>query len=176
MQLKDTLYTARMAVRDYQKSDLPVLTAMWFDGENGKYLSDPAAAYVDEKYQKALDGLEDNPNGYYLTLVRRGSEEILGSCFIFPGEEKGAFEIAYCIHKDHWGQGYGTELIPRIVGWIRDRGGPKITAEAAKENKASNALLRKSGFEVIGEGRFKKYNMDISFDSYIYRLIVSGGK
>lgn len=173
MKLDNNLYTSRMTVRNCLKSDLPFLTAMWFDEENGKYLSDPAKDYVDDQFQKALDRIEDNPKGYFLTLLLRGSEEIIGSCFLFPDDDnKGSFEIAYCIRKDHWRQGYATELLPLIIDWVRNHGGIEITAEAAKENIASDALLRKIGFEVVGESSFKKYNMDVSFDSYVYRLVL----
>lgn len=172
MQLKNKLYTSRITVRDYQKSDLPFLVDMWFDEENGKYLSDPTKAYVNDEYRKALDKLEDNPHGYYLTLVFSGSEEIVGSCFIFPDDKKESFDIAYCIHKNYWRLGYGTELIPLIIDWVYSQGGLEITAEVAKENIASNSLLRKNGFEIISESRFKKYNMDVYFDSYIYRFVL----
>ncbi|MCH5274461.1 MAG: GNAT family N-acetyltransferase [Lachnospiraceae bacterium] len=172
MQLKNNLYASRITVRDYRKSDLPFLVAMWFDEENGKYLSDPTKDYVNDEYRKALEKLEDNPHGYYLTLVLNASEEIMGSCFMFPDDKKESFDIAYCIHKNYWRQGYATELIPLIIDWVHGHGGIEITAEVAKENIASNSLLRKNGFEVIRETRFKKYNMDVYFDSYIYRLIL----
>lgn len=172
MQLKNNLYTPRITVRDYRKSDLPFLIDMWFDEENGKYLSDPAKAYVDDEYRKALDQLEDNPYGYYLTLVLNGSDEIMGSCFIFPDDKQESYDIAYCIHKNYWGQGYGTELIRLIIDWVYNHGGIEITAEVAKDNTASNLLLRKNGFEVIRENRFRKYNMDVYYDSYIYRLML----
>ena len=171
MQIENTLSTERLTIRNCHKSDLPALTAMWFDAENGKYLSDPTREYVDDKFQRALDAIEENPHGYYLALLLRGTETIIGSCFLFPEEEKeGSFALAYCIHKDHWRKGYATELLHRIIDWVRERGGTEVTAEAAKENIASDALLRKIGFAVVGESSFQKYHMDVSFDSYVYRL------
>lgn len=147
---------------------------MWFDEENGKYMVDTTEPYVNDDYRKALDELEDNPEGYYLTIVSTVSEEIMGSCCIFPNDKKGSFDIGYCINKNYWRRGYGTDLISLLIDWIREHGGFEITAEVAKDNAGSNALLRKFGFEVIRETTFKKYNMDISFDSYIYRLRLDG--
>lgn len=171
MQLKNNLVAARLMIRDYKKSDLPAVLDMWFDPENGKYMSDPTAAYVDAVYQKALDGLEDNPDGYYLTVVANGTERIIGTCCIFPDEKKeNSFDIGYCIHKDLWRQGYGSELLSLIIDWVRRHGGTEITAEVAKDNPGSNMLLRKYGFEVARKSSFKKYNMGIEFESYIYRL------
>ena len=170
MQFKKNLAGPRITIRDYRKSDLPSVTAMWFDEENGRYMSDPTAEYVDERYQAALDALEDNPEGYYLTVVLNGSERIMGTACIFPEGTEGRFDIGYCVHRDFWQQGYGTELLKLIIGWIRENGGREITAEVAKENAGSNMLLRKNGFEVLRESEFKKYNMGITFESYIYRL------
>ena len=173
MKIENDLYTSRMLIRNCQRADLPELTAMWFDEENGRYLSDPAEEYVDDRFRRALDEIENNPKGFFLTLVLRGSRKIIGSCFIFPDEDKkGSFELAYCIHKDYWRQGYASEMLPLLLAWVRRHGGSEVTAEAAKENAASDALLRKFGFEVVGESSFKKYNMDVFFDSYLYRLVL----
>ena len=170
MLIEKPLVSSRITVRNYQKADLPYLTAMWFDEENGKYMSDPTEEYVDSKYQKALDELEDNPKGYYLTVVSNETGKIIGSSCIFPDEKGESFDIGYCIHKDHWGKGLGTELIGLIKDWVISHGGTRITAEVAKDNAASNQLLIKNGFKVLRETEFKKYNMDICFESYIYEL------
>lgn len=84
MLIEKPLISSRITVRNYQKRDLPYLTEMWFDEVNGKYMSDPTVEYVDSDFQKALDGLENNPDGYYLTVVLNGSNEIIGSACIFP--------------------------------------------------------------------------------------------
>ena len=170
MLIEKPLVASKITIRDYSKTDLPFITAMWFDEENGKYMIDPTEAYVNEEYRQALNELEDNPEGYYLTVVQTGSDNVIGSCCIFPNKNKDSYDIGYCINKKYWRQGYGTELIQLVIDWVRDRGGVEITAEVAKDNAGSNALLRKFGFEVIRETNFKKYNMDVTFDSYIYRL------
>ena len=168
MHIDKSLSTQRITLRSCQKSDLPFLTSMWFDEENGKYLSDPTEEYVDDKYQAALDEIETRSGGYYLTAVLNDRSQIVGSCFMFPDEKRERIEIAYCIHKAHWRKGYATEILALAAAWAKDNGFTEITAEAAKENTASNLLLRKNGFAVTGESEFKKYNMDISYESYIY--------
>ena len=170
MQIMKPLSTERITIRDYRRQDLPFVTAMWFDPENGKYMSDPTEEYVDERYQAALDALEDNPDGYYLTVMSNTSQKIIGTCCAFPDEKRESFDIGYCVHRDFWRQGIGSEIISLLIGWVRDQGGTEITAEVAKENAGSNALLKKFGFAPARESEFKKYNMGISYESYIYRL------
>ena len=167
MKLGTPLLGQRIAVRDYMPSDLEFCTGMWFDPENGRYLSDPDREHVDEVYQKALDGLQDSKDGYYLIVELRDGGERIGTCCVFP--EKGVYDIGYCIHKCRWKQGYGTEVVNLLVGWIQEQGGTAVTAEAAKENRGSCALLEKCGFQVIRESSFRKYHMDIRFESVIYQ-------
>ena len=170
MKIENPISSSRVTLRNYQKTDLPFLTAMWFDPENGRYLSDPTAEYADDKYQAALNELENSPHGCYLTAVLTDRSQMIGSCFIFPEEQEKRFEIAYCINKAYWRKGYATELLALVTAWAKDNGYTEITAEAAKENTASDALLHKNGFVVTGESKFQKYNMDISYESYIYSL------
>ena len=167
MKLKQPLVGERIVIRDYTPEDLVFSTDMWFDPENGRYMSDPAAEYVDEVYQRALDGLQDCKDGYYLIVELRSSGERIGTCCAFPDKE--VYDIGYCIHKSLWKQGFGTEVVNLLADWARQQGGTAVTAEAAKENLASCALLEKCGFAVLKEASFKKYNMGITFSSLIYR-------
>ncbi len=168
MKIETALQGSRIQIRDYRKSDLEFLTDMWFDAENGAYLSDPARAYVDETYQHALDTLEDSPHGYYLVIELADTGETIGSCCMFPDETRKVYDIGYCIHKRHWKQGYGSETISLLLRWMQEQGAEKATAEVAVENAASNALLRKFGFEIEKRSEFKKYHMEVRFDSYLY--------
>ena len=174
MLLEKPLSASRITIRNYRKDDLMYITDMWFDEENGKYMIDPTKEYVNSEYQTALDELEDNPEGYYLTVVLNDSEKIIGSACIFPDEKKECFDIGYCIHKNYWRKGLGTELLALIIDYVNSNGGIEITAEVAKENIASNRLLTNNGFKVLRESNFKKYNMDIYFESYIYSLSLKG--
>ena len=58
MKLDRPLEGERIVIRSYAPEDLDFCTGMWFDPENGRYLSDPAREYVDEVFQRALDGLQ----------------------------------------------------------------------------------------------------------------------
>ena len=172
MQIEKQLTGTRILLRNYGKPDLAFSTDMWFDEENGKYLSDPFRDYIDEAYRKALDGLQDSRMGYYLIIQSRASGNLIGTLCIFPDKDLTTYDIGYCIHKKYWNQGYATEAISLVTDWIARQGGTSITAEVAVENIASRALLEKCGFEIIEETAFKKYNMDIRYKSYIYQLSI----
>ncbi|MCM1181934.1 MAG: GNAT family N-acetyltransferase [Roseburia sp.] len=170
MQIEKPLAGARILLRNYEKSDLAFSTDMWLDEENGRYLSDPLRDYIDALYQNALDTLEDSDTGYYLIIRARNSDSRIGTLCIFPDESHTTYDIGYCIHKKYWNKGYATEAVSLAADWIARQGAQSITAEVAVENTASRALLEKLGFEIIEETAFQKYNMDVCYKSYIYRL------
>lgn len=181
MQIKTTLEGARVRIRDYKKEDLPFVTGLWFDPENGRYLSDPPAGRVDERYQKALAEMEDADTGFYFVIELAGTGERIGTCCAFPQDEEGAFDethqgydIGYCIRKTHWRHGYGEEAVRLLMDWAAARGAKKMTAEAAQENVASCAMLEKLGFFVLRKGSFKKYNTEIVFPSRVYAKMLAG--
>lgn len=131
-------------------------------------MSDPTREYVDEAFQKALDTLGESQFGYYLVMELADKKERIGSVCMFPDEGKKVYDIGYCVHKTRWKQGYGSEAVALMLQWLKANGAEKVTAEVAADNIPSNLLLRKFGFEVEGKSEFKKYNMDVRFDSCIY--------
>lgn len=164
--------TDRITMRSYQTWDYGFVSGMWFDKENGKYLSDPEKMYIDEKFKNLLKEMSYTPEGYYFVVEDRDTGLLVDSCCAFPNlnsENKFVFDIGYCVHKSLWRQGYGTEIVTLLLSWIKEFGyGVSVTAEVAKDNIASVELLKKLGFKIIKESSFKKYNMNISFDSYIF--------
>lgn len=157
----------RIVIRNYKKSDLPFLTGMWFDEENGKYMSDPTEEYVTDVYQSILDDLENSEDGYYLIAELANECVPIGSAGIFP-TGAGVYDIGYCVHKSKWKQGFGCEIVTLLLEWLRNNGAKKVMAEVAIDNIPSNLLLQKFGFTVEKKSSFKKYNMNVCFDSYIY--------
>ncbi len=168
MRLEKILSGPQVEISDYRASDREFCTEMWFHPENGRYLSDPDRAHVDDRFRQALDGLEDNKFGIYC-VVRLKNGEPVGSCCLFPDGD-GSWDIGYCVHRQYWGQAIGTETVSLLIDYVRSRGGKSITAEVAKANVPSNVLLKKLGFQVEGEGSFSKYNMPVRYDSLLYKL------
>lgn len=93
MNIEKNLCGARVNIRNYVKADLAFSTGMWFDEENGRYLSDPTRDCVDEIYQQALDGLQDSTVGYYLIIAWKDSEELIGTCCMFPDQSGVTYDI-----------------------------------------------------------------------------------
>ena len=168
MKLQEPIRTPRLVIRSYTNADREFLLSTWGDRENGKYMVDPARENQDERYLSLIDKMEDEPNGYYLIAELREDGTRVGTCCAFP--EDGNYDIGYCIAKDHWREGLGTEMIGALLQWIRAEGGKSVSGEVADDNKASVALLHKFGFTEGRKTRYKKVGEETWFDAHILQL------
>lgn len=167
MKLSEPLTGERIVLRNYKSSDLKFITDMWFDKQNGKYMSDPTREYVTDAYQRILEDLENSDDGYYLVAELANECTPIASAGIFPTGED-IYDIGYCVHKSQWRKGFGSEIVALLLDWLKQHGASKVMAEVAIDNLPSNLLLQKFGFSVERKSAFRKYNMDVRFDSYIY--------
>lgn len=164
--------TPRLRLRSWRKSDKDFTLSLWGDRENGKYMSDPVRENMDEAYLKCVDEMEDNPEGYYLLVERKADGMPVGTCCIFP--ENDNYDIGYCIAKEHWREGLGTEMVDAILRWVKAEGGRSVTGEVADANLPSIALLRKFGFLEDRKTRYKKWGEETYFDAHYYKLNLDG--
>ncbi|WP_051207765.1 GNAT family N-acetyltransferase [Butyrivibrio sp. AE3006] len=168
MLLTKNIETPRLIIQSWRKTDTDFTLALWGDAENGKYMSDPSSENQDEGYRKAVAEMEDSPDGYYLIAILKEDGSRVGTCCAFPENEN--YDIGYCISKDHWKEGLGTEMIGALIEWIRAASGKSVTGEVADLNLASVALLRKLGFSEDKKTRYKKYGEETYFDAHYYKL------
>ena len=171
MKLDKPIETSRLLLRPYLRADRDFSLSLWCDAENGRYMSDPLFENLDDRYLSYFDEMEDDPDGYYLIAEDKATGEPVGTCCIFP--ETDAYDIGYCVRKDLWRTGLGSEMIAGMLGWIRAAGGSAVTAEVADDNAASTGLLRKFGFVPVTATRYKKRGSNTVFDSHIYRLEIN---
>lgn len=65
-------------------------------------------------------------------------------------EESGRTEVSSWLGRNYWGRGIAREALSAFLGYIRVR---PLDARVAKDNGASIRVLRKCGFECIGEDK-----------------------
>lgn len=145
------LETKRCVVRELTPEDAEAVLAL-YDSEARRFLEapqdDPAQerevleAYTQKVYclyGYGTWGIFSKENGQL--IGRAGFEPYTG--------DDDAMHFGYLIHRDWRGQGYAFEACAAILRYGKEAFGfEKITAETAKENKASAALLKKLGFEL----------------------------
>ncbi len=85
----------------------------------------------------------------YLAL---SGEQIVGTCAFKAAPSDGAVEIAYFTFPGHEGQGIATAMARQLIdiAYAADRS-LKIIAHTLPERNASNAVLGKLGFLLLGD-------------------------
>ena len=81
----------------------------------------------------------------------------MGAGGIHPDDEGGA-EVGFWIGRDHWRQGYASEVADAVVCLARNRGYRPVWASVLPDNAASVRVLEKTGFIRDGEAR-RKYRL-----------------
>ncbi|WP_309085540.1 GNAT family N-acetyltransferase [Chelativorans sp.] len=78
--------------------------------------------------------------------------EVVGLCSITRPPQAGTIDIGYGIAPSRHRRGIATRAIGHVVSWAHSR--PEIaivTAETGRANQASQSVLIRNGFVVIGE-------------------------
>ncbi|BCN30830.1 GNAT family N-acetyltransferase [Anaeromicropila herbilytica] len=164
--------TERLFLRGFEKDDAPFAISIWNDPEMGEYLSDPTEENMSDEYRKFIETLGDDENCCYLIAEFKKDAKRIGTCSFIPNEDGKVFDIAYCVHKNYWNNGYATEMVQGMIEYAKNKGAKKITVAVDKENGASNAVMRKLGFHVGSEGSYKKSGTELVFADYKYELCI----
>lgn len=162
--------TERLNLRNYEKTDVDFIISIWNDPEMGKYMPDPSIENMDEEYRKSYETLEEDEECCYLISESLVTGERIGTCSFIASEDESTYDLGYCVHMKFWRNGYGTEMVQGMIDYAKSRGAKAITAPVNKKNVASNAIMRKLGFNIVGESKFKKMGTDIIMESYLYSL------
>lgn len=168
----EPIETMRLCLRGFGKEDACFAISIWNDPEMGQYLPDPAMEEIDPEYLKEIEALGEDPDCCYLISETKDTHERIGTCSFIPGNGGKVYDIAYCVHKDHWGRGYATEMAGGMVDYARKQGAEKITVSVSRENVASNTVVKKLGFEVVGESTYRKRGTDLVRSEYKYELVL----
>jgi RimJ/RimL family protein N-acetyltransferase len=127
---------------------------------------------MDEAYRKSLEALGDNEICCYLISESKMTGDRIGTCSFIPSEDGLVYDIAYCVHKNHWRNGYATEMAKGMIDYAKHHGANKITVNVNKDNTASNMIVKKLGFQVVGESTYNKSGTSQVFADYKYELMI----
>ncbi len=64
----------------------------------------------------------------------------------------GKWEVGYWIGKEFWGRGIASEALKQLLSEVKTR---PLYAHVAKQNIASQRVLQKCRFEIIGEDKWQ---------------------
>jgi RimJ/RimL family protein N-acetyltransferase len=90
--------------------------------------------------------------GYTWTAESKTEGTVIGQVSLVQMDEDDTWSLAFWIHSDCWGQGYGTEIAQGAIGFaFHELSAARVWAAAAKWNLASLQVLRKLGMTYLGD-------------------------
>ncbi len=109
----------------------------------------PPPVNVDEFVRRHDPGSKRDTLAYSAHLIL-GSDTPIGLLEVrFNGTS--ACEIGFFLAREHWGQGFGTEMVGLLLSELARHRSPMIvSAKVDERNAGSIRLLEKCGFTVIG--------------------------
>jgi RimJ/RimL family protein N-acetyltransferase len=163
-----TLETPRLRLRRLRAADEPDLIALDRDPEVMRYVGSPAGVKSpDETTERARRRIlesrrgDHEPLGFW-RIEGRGDEAFygVGALLRMPAGEGGPadadVEVAYRLARAAWGRGIATEAAGALVAHaLRTLALPRVVAMTYPENRASQRVLDKLGFERRGLTEYK---------------------
>ena len=166
-----TISTPRLTLRPVCENDAADIFA---------YSSDPAVLrYTTADTPKSLSDteafvasiLQAEPNDLYWAVCIRPSVHCVGIVDFAYDKTEGS--IHYGFAKTVWGKGYATEAVAAVIAWARSYVPSLATIETTvfSANYASQRVLEKNGFELVGEKTTTKGGEIVP--ECVYRLVMN---
>jgi RimJ/RimL family protein N-acetyltransferase len=147
----------------------------WSNPINARYnsMKDPMGS-IEELYtltEPTFKNLNDYYDCmYFRVVIDQKTNDIVGTCRYgkyYKTDEDCVWDFGFNVVLKFWYEGYGTEILSKIIDIARASNIKSIVGSADKENFGSYKAMIKNGFEYIGiddDGDYE-YSIDLSKDS-----------
>jgi [ribosomal protein S5]-alanine N-acetyltransferase len=99
--------------------------------------------------REALDA--DPEAAPYLLHVLLDDGRVAGRIGAHEAPVDGVAEIGYYVTPEYRGRGVATEMVVGFLDWLASTGVRRVRASVGPDNTASLAIVRRCGFEQVGE-------------------------
>ena len=170
-----TLETERLILRAVTDNDTAAIYNTWCcDPEVAKYMTWNAHKSIEDTrmvmdYWLSEYGKEDCYR-WGIALKRNG--ELIGMIDVNGYDDDGYPMIGYCSGKRFWGNGYMTEALIAVRDLLIKEGYKELRISAVDDNKGSNRVIQKAGFEYTETRNVIHSPMKpdlVTMNYYIYR-------
>lgn len=175
------LFTERLLIRDHSPGDLETHHSLFSDNEVMRYLPDIKTNNPEESRGNLFAAIKDAESPrrkfYFFRIEDKTTGGHIGEIgyTVTQNPPPGKFAgLGYFILKKHWGKGYTTEALKRVLRFAFEENGVyRISTGCLKENAASERVMQKCGF--IKEAEFREYVLHEGKlkDRVEYRLLKS---
>ncbi len=142
------LTTPRLSVREFARSDLPLLRAFSDDPRVREFA--PIESRAIAAAERADQPQRGARRSWELAVIVRRTGKLVGACDLALGAP-GEADIGYMLAPRHWGHGYATELATALVAFgLGQLALKRVSAIVAIENDRSRRVLEKAGLQWEG--------------------------
>jgi ribosomal-protein-alanine N-acetyltransferase len=170
------LETERLCLRRLKISDAPALYDMLANADVARFTArkplNRVADAVDLVRGVGLDYATRRSIRWGVTL--QGSDEIIATVGLHDWDRYHRHvAIGFDLHRQHWGQGYGAEMVAAVCAYAFDHlSVHRIEAHVMKGNRSSQRLLEGVGFEMEGVFHKRMYKEGHQHDVLIFGLVM----
>lgn len=148
-----TLETKRLILRTFTESDTEAVFYGWEnDPEVAKHMCWSSHDDIEKtrEWIKFEIGQIQEDDWYRWAIVKKDTNELLGTCLIYYDTDTLVYEVSYNLCRKYWGYGYVTEAMKEAIQFVKDKLEMKeLVGRHAKVNKDSEKVLQKLGFSYI---------------------------
>ena len=164
-----TLETERLILRPLAPDDFEAVHS---------WASNPANTYYmlwgpnSEKQTKEF--LSQVKPGKDFAVVKKESNDVIGSCGIYPDAENNNGELGWILHMNYWKQGYGTEVSGALIKYgFEQLSLRRLLAECVAENYGSRRVMERNGMrrEALYRKAFRVRSENRWTDAMAYAIL-----
>ena len=145
--------TARLSIRKLKTSDINPFHEMQGNINVMKYTDGTANTYEEDviDLKRVIDFYNKPNNEFWVWAVERKADKaFLGTIALIKDDENND-EIGYRFLEKYWNNGYAFEAMLGLITFCKQMGLKEIVAEVIIENKASEHIIKKAGFQFVKE-------------------------
>lgn len=145
--------TERLWLREFVADDLPAMLAYGSNPKVNRYML--FAPDEEENARKHLAAVlrqqgHARRKSWELAAARQQDGQVVGACDLNLTPE-GEGDLGYVLAEEHWGQGYGTEILRSLVrACFGELQLPRVVATIDVRNKRSIRVAEKAGLRWEG--------------------------
>lgn len=150
------LETERLLIRDFMQDDVAAVYAYGSDPEVVRYMDFPPSTFESTRdhIARCMSAAGEQPRHTYdLGVVLKSTGHVIGGVtLVITNLSTGEAAFSYLFNRAHWGHGYATEALERMVRFAFEQLALSRLADTCDvENAASARVMEKCGFICEGE-------------------------
>ena len=168
--------THRLVLRDFQEDDWTAVHEYAVDLDVVRYMPWGPNGEKETKafIERTIAAQAEEPRTKFEFAVILGETgRLIGGCGIRVASKRDrSADMGYCLRKDAWGRGYGTEAASTVLAFAFDvLNSHRVFATCDTENYASTRLLEKLGMRREAHFREDTRLRGRWRDSYLYAVL-----